>query len=220
MTALETLIANYILWLAIHPYFLIIVWAVYLLLQRVWGGLANFMSIILFPGHIIKRTEQVGLAYLFRGKIRPVGWFAVLSHRRFAFLYVILPRHPLHGTLIALIPILINYLLVYILSNLLVYVRDPILALLFAWFLISLIITGFPDKTDLAIVFNTFIATDPTLVFYYVWIIMIFALFYIGYGLPIAIFVSLSYFLIITLTTAYFIQKEPSEDIVLDEEEM
>jgi len=214
-----TYIVNLVVWLAHQPILLIIIWLIYLLLQRVWGGLANFLSIILFPGMFLKRGEQISLASFFGSRPRVTAWIPLLRSGDFSFVRVYMPRNPFHAAITVLLPALINLSLAYGLIVLLKYIQESISALIIAWLIISLFVTGFPDKFDLSIIISSLIATDPTLIFYYAWMIIIFVFFLIGYDPFIALTSTFIYFVFITITSAYFTGREEESIVVLDEEE-
>lgn len=212
-------IFNLILWLAVNPSFLLVLWILFLIIQNVWGGLSNFVSIILFPGHIIKRTEQIGLIYLMGGQIKARWWIFPLSKGTSSFISMSPPKKLLPGFLVIFIPMILNFVIAYFFAFVLHYVSDLIIASILIWIIFSLVITGLPDKSDLAAFFNLLISRDPTITFYYVWVIVVFLLFYIGYGLVVSLFISLFYVIGITFSIAFIHSPETDYPIVFDEDE-
>jgi len=156
---------------------------------------------------------------MFTKNITPRAWFQLLKKGGMAFVSTPLPRDPLKGCTVILFPAFLNFVFAFILMQTLRTLNDIISILIAAWLITSFVITGFPDKFDIAALISIIVASDPSAVFYYGWSIVVFAAFALGYNGLIAILAVFLYLAIITLTIFSWRPRKMYE-VILDEGEV
>ena len=201
---------------------LLFLWMIYLLLEEVWGGLGKLITLILFPGKFLKKAEQLAIAQLLGADVRHVTIYKFLTPKSASQVYMYFPEGRIGRAIIVfLLPIALNLALAYILSIIMINLEDIFLAFLFGWLVISLVITGLPDKADLAFVFHNFVTRDSSIFLYYAWGLIAGALVYLSFGIQITILALFLYYAIITISLIFVPPPTTSKlDIVFDEDEL
>lgn len=200
---------------------LIILWGLVILLEEVWSGFSKLIKIILFPGLLLRRSEQLALAQLLGAKVKQLTVFKLFSTKSGSLIYMYFPQGHVGRALIVLFtPLIMNLAIAYTLILLLTKVSELVFAVILSWLVISLVVTGFPDKADLAFVFNIFVTRDPSVLLYYAWGIIAVALTYLAFGEELSLILSIIYY--VTITSSLIFMKPRVEDeieLVFDEDE-
>ncbi len=208
--------------LASNIILLLFLWIIYLLLEEVWSGLGKLISFILFPGKFLKKTEQLALAQILGANVRHITIYKFLTPKSVSQVYMYFPEGRIGRSIIVFLsPIALNLMLAYLLLIIIVNLDDVFLLGLVSWLIISLVVTGFPDKADLAFVFHNFVTRDPSVLIYYTWGLVAGVIFYLVFGPQLTIFSLLTYYSIITISLIFVSPQVSSEfDVVFDEDEL
>jgi len=201
---------------------LLFLWIIYVLLEEVWSGLGKFISLILFPGKLLKKSEQFALAQLLGADVKHVTIYKFLTPKSKSQIYINFPEGRIGRAIIIItLPTVLNLILATLLSMIIMNINKISLMILVSWLIISLVITGLPDKADIAFIFNNFITRDSTVLLYYAWGLVGGVLTYLAFGPQVTVLALFLYYIIITISLIFVSPSTKAGfDIVFDEDEL
>lgn len=219
---LPSVIIGLLIGLARNITLILFLWLIYIFLEEVWSGLGKFISIIFFPGKLLKQSEQFALARLLGANVKHITMYRFLTSSSRSRVYIDFPEGRVGRAIIVIItPTIFNLVLATLLSVIINIIDEYYLVILVSWLIVSLVITGLPCKEDLAFVFNNLVTGDATILFYYVWGLVGGVLIYLAFGPQVTVFALLLYYLVITISLVFVSSSTSANyDIVFDEDEL
>jgi len=194
---------------------LVTFWLLFLLLDSVWSGFANFIRIILFPGVILHAVSHILFSKIFR--IPSSSGFILSLYREYTFVYI-KESNLLQGILIALAPIFLVIPMYLLLSYFLLHISNSILVIIISWFCVSLIITGMPSKADIIFLIVNILHKKPLAILLYFWSFIVFITGYLALGIDLSIIITFGYFFGINLALGLIFRTKKEAIIVIDDE--
>ena len=201
--------------IAERPEILLFLWIIYGVLDYTWGGLANFIRILFFPGTLIHRLSHI-VIYKLKGE-KP-RFYTIQTFRDERPRVSLRIRDMRSAALLAVSPAVIAIPMYILTLFLLIYSNSLIAKLIAAWLAISFFVTGFPNLSDLSYIISGMTAHDPLFQFLLLWSIVVFVIGINAVGLGYAVIVAISYVLLLTLIVAYRSRRREVPIVVYNED--
>lgn len=212
--ALYPFLLNIFLDIAKQPLILILIWLFYIFIDYVWGGLANSLRVIFFPGYFLHKTTQSVVARLFGVSPRAYSVHGAGSERSKFYIQL---KDPFMATILAVSPALTAipfYLLTMMLYDASVSIYAKIVS---AWLAVSIFITGFPNFGDLGFIVVSIIAHKPLLQAFLLWSVIILIISLNIFDVGLSLLITLSYIFLIILANSS-IRKNEEIPVIVNED--
>jgi len=209
------IMAIFILDISAQPHLLILLWLMYSVLTYVWGGAANLIRAIFFPGYLLRRLMQSLILRKFGESAR---LYAIEEHgEEWARVYIRLSG-PFVATCFIIGPVLVALPLYYLTIVLSTLSPNFIAKIVAAWFAISLFVTGLPGLKAMEPIVESLIIYTPLMQVLLLWSVVIFILSLNAFDISLAVIITLSYIFLVILINSMGVKREQQTPIILNED--
>jgi len=197
------MLGGIIISMAMSTGFLVFAWMLILLFEYVWSGMAKFIRVILFLGRLLHIASHYLMAKLLdirAFEVLRVGFDNEVISAGIVFSSDIYRRrqHTVYAIVLAPMPIALLFTVILRrILGILISCGKVAPAIIVSWLIISVFVCGMPSLSDLQFIFMYHIIRHPEVIIALLWGVVVFILGYLAYGVDVAVFGVLVYFVMV-----------------------